>query len=190
MTPTLLRASKVFLPEPSDADAVLVEDGRIAAVGRGADLERATTNVLDLGPLAIVPGLIDTHVHISGSGTRTAVTDRRDESDQIQLLRCAGNGALNLREGRFPAGTFVVRLDQPYRNYAVDLLTPQSFPKDGGEPYDDISWELPAHYRLAAVPITDPAVRSAALTVLTDAPQPEGHVEGTGPVFLLKDTGQ
>ena len=46
----------------------------------------------------------------------------------------------------------MVRLDQPYRNYAVDLLTPQQFPKDGGEPYDDVSWELPAHYRLEGRP--------------------------------------
>ena len=55
--------------------------------------------------------------------------------------------ALRLKEGDFPAGSYVVRLDQPYRNYAVDLLTPQHFPKEAGEPYDDISWELPAHYR-------------------------------------------
>ena len=51
-----------------------------------------------------------------------------------------------------PAGTYVVRLDQPYRNYAVDLLTPQHYPKDGEPPYDDVSWELPANYHLQAHP--------------------------------------
>ena len=56
---------------------------------------------------------------------------------------------ISLKEGTFPAGTYVVRLDQPYRNYAVDLLAPKFFPKDAGEPYDDISWELPANYHLA-----------------------------------------
>ena len=40
----------------------------------------------------------------------------------------------SLREGRFAAGTYVVRADQPYRNYAVDLLTPQHYPKNGSEP--------------------------------------------------------
>ena len=35
----------------------------------------------------------------------------------------------SLKEGRFPAGTYVVRLDQPYRNYAVDLLTPAALPE-------------------------------------------------------------
>ena len=53
---------------------------------------------------------------------------------------------INSKKARSPAGTYVVRLDQPYRNYAVDLLTPQHYPKDGSEPYDDVSWESP-HYR-------------------------------------------
>jgi len=69
-------------------------------------------------------------------------------------LRCSGAGAeLKLKEEWFPAGTYVVRLDQPYRNYAVDLLSPQHYPKDAGEPYDDISWSFPAHYHLNAIPI-------------------------------------
>jgi hypothetical protein len=97
---------------------------------------------------------------------------------------------LAIGEGRFPAGAYVVRLDQPYRNYAVDLLTPQIFPKDGGEPYDDVSWALPAHFRLDAIPIGDASVRAVPLTALTETPLPEGHVTGTGPVFVMKDTGQ
>lgn len=99
-------------------------------------------------------------------------------------------GTITLKEGSFPAGTYVVRLDQPYRNYAVDLLTPQRYPKDGSEPYDDVSWELPAHYHLEAVPTADTSIRSAALTALTQTPHPAGNVDGAGPVFLLKDTGQ
>src|SRR5947199_9459375 len=83
---------------------------------------------------------------------------------------------LHLKEGDFPAGTYVVRLDQPYRNYAVDLLTPQRFPRDAGEPYDDISWELPAHYRLEAVPTADASVRSPALANLSETPRPAGNV--------------
>ena len=74
--------------------------------------------------------------------------------------------AFTVKEGTFAAGTYVVRLDQPYRNYAVDLLTPQDFPKNGGEPYDDVSWELPAHYHLDAVAIADPTVRTDVVIVI------------------------
>jgi hypothetical protein len=97
---------------------------------------------------------------------------------------------IQLKEGSFPVGTYVVRLDQPYRNYAVDLLTPQNFPKDGGEPYDDVSWELPAHYHLEAIPTADVSIRDATLTPLTEIPHPNGNVSGAGPVYVLKDTGQ
>ena len=123
-----------------------------------------------------------------GDRSRVAQMVGRLLGQRIEVARA--RAPLSLKEGRFPAGTYVVRLDQPYRNYAVDLLTPQHFPKDGGEPYDDVSWELPAHYRLEAIPTADASVRSVPLTALTETPLPEGRVAGAGPVFLMKDTGQ
>ena len=54
----------------------------------------------------------------------------------IQLLRQQGIEVVAAdrrrspsRRGRFAKGAFVVKLDQPYRNYAVDLLEPQKFPE-------------------------------------------------------------
>ncbi len=98
--------------------------------------------------------------------------------------------ALTLRDGQFPPGTYVVRLDQPYRNYAVDLLSPQQYPKDGGEPYDDVSWELSANFHLQATPTADAAIRDAALVPLSQTPEVRAASVGTGPIFLLKDSGQ
>jgi hypothetical protein len=125
-----------------------------------------------------------------------------DQGDRLRVAQMVGRllnqhievgvaqAPLPLKEGKFPEGTYVVRLDQPYRNYAVDLLTPQNYPKDSPEPYDDVSWELPAHYHLTAVPTADVSVRSAPLTPLNAPPHPAGNVEGAGPVFVMKDTGQ
>src|SRR6185295_1701121 len=124
-----------------------------------------------------------------GDPLRVAQLVERLQSQQIEVSRAAE--PFTVKEGTFPAGTYVVRLDQPYRNYAVDLLTPQEYPKDGGEPYDDVSWSLPAHYHLSAVAIADPGVRSASLTPQTDVPRPQGHLSGSGTaVYVLKDTGQ
>lgn len=123
-----------------------------------------------------------------GDPTRVAQMLARLQAQHIEVSR--SDAPLTLAEGAFPAGTYVVRLDQPYRNYAVDLLTPQHYPKDGGEPYDDVSWELPAYYHLQVVPTADAAVRDARLTLLTAAPLPRGEVAGDGPVFLLNDSGQ
>jgi len=123
-----------------------------------------------------------------GDPMRVAQLVTRLLSQAIEVQRATAPFSLN--EGTFPAGTYVVQLDQPYRDYAVDLLTPQSYPKDAGEPYDDVSWELPAHYHLAVIPTADPRVRQAKLVSLDAAPLPRGNVSGAGPVYVLKDTGQ
>lgn len=47
------------------ADAIVVRDGRIAAVGRHAELDLAgCTTVIDVSGGAVCPGLIDSHVHV------------------------------------------------------------------------------------------------------------------------------
>jgi hypothetical protein len=123
-----------------------------------------------------------------GDPTRVAQLVARLQSQHIEVHRA--NAAFKVTQGSFAAGTYLVRLDQPYRNYAVDLLSPQEFPKNGGEPYDDVSWQLPAHYHVDAVAIADPKVLLIGATLLTEAPQPRGTITGDGPAYVLKDTGQ
>jgi hypothetical protein len=123
-----------------------------------------------------------------GDPTRVAQLIARLLSLGIEVQRA--DAVLTLKEGTYPAGTYVVRLDQPYRDYAVDLLTDQFYPKDGPEAYDDVSWSFPAHYHLQVIPTADAQVRAAPLTTLTQAPHVAGAVSGAGPTFLLKDSGQ
>ena len=123
-----------------------------------------------------------------GDPMRVAQLIARLQSQHIEVQRA--NAAFTVKEGAFGAGTYLVKLDQPYRNYAVDLLTPQDFPKNGGEPYDDVSWELPAHYHVDAVAIADPAIKNVAGSALSATPQPRGTIAGEGPVYILEDTGQ
>jgi hypothetical protein len=125
-----------------------------------------------------------------GQGDPTRVTQLVARLLSLGVEVHRATSALTLKEGTYPAGTYVVRLDQPYRDYAVDLLTDQFYPKDAPEAYDDISWSFPAHYHLRVLPTADPQVRAAPLTLLTQAPHVAGVVSGAGPTFLLKDTGQ
>ena len=113
-----------------------------------------------------------------GDPARVAQLVARLMAQGIEVHRADAD--VTLKEGSYPAGTYVVRLDQPYRDYAVDLLTPQDFPKDAGEAYDDVSWELPAHYHLTAVATADPAVRNASLDAAYDAAAARGRRERRG----------
>jgi hypothetical protein len=123
-----------------------------------------------------------------GDPLRVAQLVGRLLAQHIEVSR--SDAPLVLAEGRFPAGTYVVRMDQPYRNYALDLLAPQNYPKDGGEPYDDVSWEFPANYHLQAIATADVSVRQATLTTLRETPHPAGVLHGTGKIFVVADTGQ
>jgi hypothetical protein len=124
--------------------------------------------------------------------------DPKRVAEMIGLLLAQGievgraRDAFKVKDGEFPAGTYVVRLDQPYRNYAVDLLTPQAFPPDATyEPYDDVSWSLPVHFGLEAKGVDDAKIAEVALEPLAAGfALAAGRVEGAGPVYLLRDTGQ
>jgi hypothetical protein len=124
--------------------------------------------------------------------------DRRRLAAMVNLLRAHGievsraTSDFKIKEGEFPAGTFVVRLDQPYRSYALDLLTAQKFPADKSayDPYDDVGWALPFSYGVEVKAIDDPTVRGAALSLVAAPVSYAGAVRGQGAVYLLRDTGQ
>ncbi len=68
MSETLvIRSTQVALPDGVREAAVLVRDKRIADIaGYGAQLGAAAD--VDLGELALLPGLVDTHVHVNEPG--------------------------------------------------------------------------------------------------------------------------
>ncbi|HEX7174123.1 MAG TPA: M14 family zinc carboxypeptidase, partial [Pyrinomonadaceae bacterium] len=123
--------------------------------------------------------------------------DRRRVAEMLNVLMghrievSRATAPFKVAEGEYPAGAYVVRLDQPYRNYAVDLLEPQKFPTDTPfQPYDDVSWALPAHYGVEAKRIADAKIKDVPLEPVTAELRPAGRIAGDGPFFLLKDTGQ
>ena len=69
-----LRAKKALTAELEgrqviDDALVLIRDGRIEAVGRAGDLEApADYELEDLGDLWLMPGMVDLHSHVGGSG--------------------------------------------------------------------------------------------------------------------------
>ena len=123
--------------------------------------------------------------------------DKRRLARMINLLREHGievgraGADFEVAEGSFPAGTFLVRMDQPYRGYALDLLTPQKYPADQApyDAYDDVAWALPVSLGVAVEPIGDQAVRQVPLTAVTEPVVYRGAL-ARGPVHLIGDRGQ
>ena len=62
-----IRGERVVLPEGVRPAALLVRDGKIVRVG-GYHEQASAIPVLDAGPLVIMPGMVDTHVHFNEPG--------------------------------------------------------------------------------------------------------------------------
>jgi imidazolonepropionase-like amidohydrolase len=99
-------------------DAAVVIDGdRIAAVGPRANLSLAAHRVIDAGERTLLPGLIDSHVHVAGFLKRTAPTTgdpvevARNVFDMVSgLVALARNGVCAIRDCGYPDHTiFAVR---------------------------------------------------------------------------------
>jgi hypothetical protein len=124
--------------------------------------------------------------------------DRRRLAVMVNLLRSHGievrrcRDAFEVKEGRFVAGTYLVRMDQPYRSYAHDLLIAQKFPADKTpyKPYDDVGWALPFTLGVEVTAIKDVAVRDIETDLLTEDIALLGTVVGSSGFYLIKDTGQ
>jgi len=125
-------------------------------------------------------------------------SDRGRLATMVNLVRDHGievsraDEAFEAGDRMLPAGTLLVRMDQPYRGFALDLLAPQQYPADEAlyQPYDDVSWALPIHFGVDTIPVDDPGIRDLAITPVAEAIAYPGRVTGDGPVYLLRDTGQ
>jgi hypothetical protein len=124
--------------------------------------------------------------------------DRRRLARLVNLLREHGievsraSEGFKVKEGEFPAGTFLVRMDQPYRGYALDLLTPQKYPADKApyDAYDDVAWALPVSLGVEVKTIEDEAVRRVPTSAVGQAVAYPAEVTGDGAVYLVRDSGQ
>jgi imidazolonepropionase-like amidohydrolase len=94
----LIRAAHIVSEDKPDARGVLIHDGRIVQVGP-SDVLGVANETLDLGDLVLAPGFVDTHVHMTGSGLRSAPDDMRRDSKEVLLLRAAANARRALEEG-------------------------------------------------------------------------------------------
>ncbi len=93
----------------------------------------------------------------------------------------------------FPAGSFVIRMDQPYSRAADALLDRQFWAPDDPQkhPYDDTGWSFPDLFNVHVQRVTDPAVLSAKMSVVEDPAHLAGRINGSaGNVFAISNTGQ
>ena len=103
---TPLRGADLGQVDVVEGAFVLCEEGRIAAVGRMADLGVLEGDVeeLDGRGLCALPGLVDCHTHACFAGDRAAEFELRARGASYEELHAAGGGILSTVEATRAAG--------------------------------------------------------------------------------------
>jgi Zinc carboxypeptidase len=88
---------------------------------------------------------------------------------------------------QFPAGSYIIRMDQPYSRIADALLDYQYWsPSDPQRtPYDDTGWTFPESFAVRSVRVTDPRVLAVPMESVAGEIMAPGGVIGNGTVFVI-----
>jgi hypothetical protein len=99
------------------------------------------------------------------------------------------NAEIKVKDGTFPAGSFIVKLNQPYGPLAKTLLEKQTYPDPALNTYDDSAWTMGMANNIDVKTVEDKAILDAPATLLTADVVTTGTISGSGPVTVVKHNG-
>jgi hypothetical protein len=134
------------------------------------------------------------HVEISRATAPFTVTlpARGGISSKTDSSRGRGSDSSAAPKTRtLPAGSYIVRMDQPYSRIADALLDYQYWSPDDPQkhPYDDTGWTFPESFDVQALRITDTTVLRAKMEQVKDSIRAPGGVSGSGSIFAVNHNG-
>jgi hypothetical protein len=167
---------RTLASETPICNAVACAGSRIVATGGSDEMRRLAgpdTQAIDLKGRTAIPGLTDTHVHLSEKGTaemelvdcRDFYVDVNSVSDILQRLANAAASA--------PKGSWIVAHGSPMQDFRLkDKRFPDKHDLDRAVPDNPVSISFGAHITIANTPAM------AAAKITRDTPDPAGgHIK-------------
>lgn len=111
-----------------------------------------------------------------------------EAADMVNLLRLMGvevytaDKEIATKDQKFPAGSYVIRMDQPYSRMADMMLDTQYYNVNDPRPYDDTGWTLGPLRNVKTVRVADKAdqdILKAPMTLLTADARVSGKLTGS-----------
>ncbi len=120
-----------------------------------------------------------------------------EAADLVNLLKMQGvevhklNSDAETKDGKFGAGSYVVRMDQPYSRMADMLLDTQYYNVNDPRPYDDTGWTLGPLRNVKTIRAKDEKILDAAMTMINGPAKVMGKVDGSGSAgWVVNHTGE
>jgi hypothetical protein len=107
-----------------------------------------------------------------------------EAADMVNLLRLQGvevhraSKEFAVKDQKYPVGSYIVRMDQPYSRMADMLLDTQYYNVSDPAPYDDTGWTMGAMRNVKTVRVIDKSVLDAPMTLLTADAKVTGQLTG------------
>jgi len=114
--------------------------------------------------------------------------DDRRPGQQARLLRLLQQQGVEIHQAtkpfkikdkEYPAGSYIVRMDQPYSRMADMLLDRQYFNVNDPRPYDDVGWTLGPLFNVKTERIEDTSILSVPMNLV------QGEVKSPGGIIKL-----
>ncbi|MCA1577841.1 MAG: hypothetical protein LC794_10835 [Acidobacteria bacterium] len=107
-----------------------------------------------------------------------------EAADMVNLMRLQGievhraTKDFSVKDQKFTAGSYIVRMDQPYSRWADMMLDTQYYNVNDPAPYDDTGWTMGAMRNVKTVRITDKSVLDVEAKLLTEDAKVTGQLTG------------
>ena len=131
------------------------------------------------------------HVEVSRLSEPVTVTNKVAAKKADDAAKGDKDKAEAPKTQTFPAGSYVIRMDQPYSRIADALLDRQYWAPDDPQkhPYDDTGWSFPDLFGVPTVRVTDAGILKAKMEAVTDAEAASVAVSGSGDVVAIDNAG-
>jgi hypothetical protein len=120
-----------------------------------------------------------------------------EQAELLNLLKLQGveisklEKEVETKEGKFGAGSYVVRMDQPYSRMADMLLDTQYYNINDPRPYDDTGWTLGPLHNVKTVRVKDVKILDAPMALTNGPIKPQGKADGSGnAAIIVNHTGE
>jgi hypothetical protein len=128
---------------------------------------------------------------IGGESQPAEGKEARSETKPAEAKETGGDQKAKAKEPaattvqHFPAGSYIIRMDQPYSRFADMLLDTQYYSSHDPRPYDDTGWTLGALAGVRTVRVMDTAILDVPMAQVEGSVTVAGGVKGSGHATYL-----
>jgi hypothetical protein len=127
----------------------------------------------------------------AGGDQKAKAKQERERPKPIEAKETGGEQEPKAKEPttsiveHFPAGSYIIRMDQPYSRFADALLDTQYYSTRDPRPYDDAGWTLGALANVKTVRVMDTAILDVPMAKVEGSVTVRGGVKGSGHTTYL-----